>query len=90
VVPLLGYQVEWCCILNAIPECSAIKKNAQLMPKPASTNKLTPVTACSRLKKCMHRTLTQKIFITIWMLLYRLDQLKTDFAPTELAATIEV
>ena len=47
VVALLGYQSKWYCILNAIPECSAVPfNNAQLAPKPASThNKLTPATA---------------------------------------------
>jgi len=35
-------------------------KNAQLVPKPESTDKLTLVTAHLRLKKCMHKTLTQR------------------------------
>jgi len=35
VVALLGYQSKWYCIPNAMA-----LKNAQLVPKPASTDKL--------------------------------------------------
>jgi len=65
-------------------------KNGQLVPKPASTDKLTPVTAHSRLKKCMHKTLTQQKLNTVWISFYRSDGLKFDFATTKLAATINV
>ena len=41
-------------------------KNAHtvLAPKPVSTDKLTPVTEHSCLKKCMHKTLTQQKLLT--------------------------
>ena len=64
-------------------------KNAQLVPKPVSTDKLTPVTAHSRLKKCMHKTLIRQKLLAPWISFYRLDGLK-NVATTELAATINV
>jgi len=70
-------------------------KNAQLTPKPASTDKLTLVTAHSRIKKCMHEKLNQQKLLAPSE--YRsTDQVvlqvgcPTDFATTELTATISV
>jgi len=40
-------------------------KNAQLTPKPASTDRLTPVTAHSRPKKYMRRTPTQQKLLAL-------------------------
>jgi len=60
-------------------------KNAQLAPKPASTDKLTPVTAHSRLKMHAKNSHSTETFNIVWMSFYN-----TDFATTELAATINV
>jgi len=60
VVALLGYQSKWYCIPNAMA-----LKNAQLVPKPAPTDKLTPATALSCLKKCMHKTLAQQKLLAL-------------------------
>ena len=87
---LLGNKSEWYYILNAIPEYIAIQK--------CSTRAQTSVhwqahsSNCTLAPKKLHalNAHSTETFNTVWILFYGSDGLKTDFATTKLAATINV